>query len=138
MSKQVYINLPVSDLARSITFYEALGFSKNLDFSDDNACSMKWSEEIIVMLLTHKFYETFLQDKTLANTSKTSGVLLALSLETKDAVQQFADAAKANGGNYFQVSTSVPTDMMFGYEVEDPDGNTWEPLWMSPDFNPKT
>lgn len=136
MSNQIYINLPVTDLTRSITFYKALGFTKNPDFSDDNACSMKWSDEIIVMLLTHDFYKTFLRDKTVAETAKTSGVLLALSLESKEAVQRFADTAKANGGDYFQIETGVSTDMMFGYEVEDPDGNTWEPLWMSPDFIP--
>lgn len=137
MGKQIYINIPVSNLDHSIMFYEALGFVKNPDFSDDNACSMKWSEEIIVMLLTHNFYKSFLRDKTLADTVKTSGVLLALSLETKDAVQQFADTAKSNGGNYFQVDTGVSKDLMFAYEVADPDGNTWEPLWMSPDFSPQ-
>jgi predicted lactoylglutathione lyase len=53
-------------------------------------------------------------------------------------VQKFADTAKQHGGSYFQTNNSgVPEDMMFGYEVQDPDGNTWEPLWMNADFSPQ-
>jgi predicted lactoylglutathione lyase len=136
MSKQIYVNLPVSDLARSTAFYEALGFTKNPTFSNENASSMMWSDEIIVMLLVHDFYKTFLGDKEIADTAKTNGVLLALSFDSKEEVQRFADTAKQNGGDYYQVPNDVPSDMMFGYEVQDPDGNTWEPVWMSSDFNP--
>ncbi|MDB5164179.1 MAG: Glyoxalase family protein [Candidatus Saccharibacteria bacterium] len=137
MSKQVFINIPISDLAKATAFYEALGFVKQPDFSDENASGMKWSDEIFVMLLTHDFYKKFLRGKDVADPIKTSGVLLALSLESKDAVQQFADTAKKNGGDYYQVDMGVPQDMMFGYEVLDLDGNQWEPVWMSSDFNPK-
>ncbi|CAN5398176.1 VOC family protein [soil metagenome] len=137
MSKQIYVNLPVGDLAKSTAFYEALGFTKNPAFSDENASGMMWSDDIFVMLLTHDFYKKFLRDKDIADTGKTSGVLLALSLETKEEVQKFADTAKQNGGDYFQVDMGAPAEMMFGYEVQDIDGNTWEPLWMSPDFNPQ-
>ncbi len=137
VSKQIYVNLPVSDLVKSTAFYEALGFTKNPNFSDTNASSMMWSDDIVVMLLTHDFYKTFLRGKEVADTSKTSGVLLALSMDSKEAVQQFADTAKQNGGDYYQANSSAPADMMFGYEVEDPDGHTWEPIWMSPDFNPQ-
>lgn len=136
MNKQVFINLPVSDLAKSTAFYEALGFTKNPNFSDDKASSMMWSEEIVVMLLTHDFYKTFLRGKDIADAKKTSNVLLALSMKSREAVQQFADTAKQNGGSYYQIDNGVPVEIMFGYEVEDPDGNTWEPVWMSPDFDP--
>ncbi len=137
MAKQIYVNLPVSDLAKSTAFYEALGFVKQPNFSDENASGMKWSDEIFVMLLTHDFYKKFLKNRTIADTAQSSGVLLALSLESKEAVQEFADNAKQNGGDYYQVDMGVPEDMMFGYEVRDPDGNQWEPVWMSPDFNPQ-
>jgi uncharacterized protein len=136
MSKQIYVNLPVSDLARSIAFYEALGFTKNPMFSGDHAGSMMWSDDIVVMLLTHDFYKNFLRDKDIADTHKTSSVLLALSLDSKEAVQQFADTAKENGGDYYQVDMGAPADMMFGYEVTDPDGHGWEPMWMNADFDP--
>jgi predicted lactoylglutathione lyase len=137
MAKQIYVNLPVRDLSVSTAFYEALGFTKNDTFSDENASSMQWSDEIIVMLLKHDFYKRFIGDKQIADATATSSVLLAISLESKEAVQQFADAAKQNGGNYYQIDMGVPADQMFGYEVEDPDGHQWEPVWMSPTFDPK-
>lgn len=138
MAKQVYINLPVKDLDKATKFYEALGFKKNDTFSDEKGSGMEWSDEIVVMLITHEFYKTFLRNKEVADPSKTSGVLLALSFDTKEEVQQFADTAKANGGDYFQADYGAPAEMMFGYEVLDLDGNQWEPVWMNPDFNPKS
>lgn len=138
MTKQVYINLPVKDLKKSIAFYEALGFKNNPMFTDDKGAGMEWSDEIVVMLVTPAFYQTFLRgDKKVADPAKHSGVLLALSFDSKEAVQKFADTAKANGGDYFKGDYHAPEDMMFGYEVLDLDGNQWEPIWMNPDFNPQ-
>lgn len=137
MSKQVYINLPVSDLERSTAFYEALGFVKNPTFSDDHATCVVWSDEIIVMLLTRDFYKQFIPGREIADTKTASGVLLAINLENPAAVRQFAETAKAQGGEYYQVDMGAPEDQMFGYEVLDPDGNHWEPIWMSADFNPQ-
>lgn len=137
MAKSVFINLPVTNLERSTAFYEQLGFVKNPMFSDDHASSMQWSDEIIVMLLKHEFYQKFLQGKTIADTKSSSAVLLALSLDSKEAVQKFAETAKANGGNFYHIDSGVPEDMMFGYEVEDPDGHVWEPVWMNTSFNPQ-
>lgn len=137
MPKQIYVNIPVKDLAKSTAFYEALGFVKQPEFSNENAAGLKWSDEIFLMLLTHDFYKKFIQDRDIADTTKVSGALLAISLDSKEAVQQFAETAKQNGGDYYQVDMGMPQDMMFGYEVLDPDGNQWEPLWMSPDFNPQ-
>lgn len=91
---------------------------------------MMWSDEIIVMLLTRDFYQKLIGSKTVAFPKMQSGVLLALSMESREAVQQFADTAKANGGDYYQVDM-VPEDQMFGLEVTDPDGNHWEPVWMN-------
>lgn len=138
MAKQVYVNLPVSDLARSTAFYEALGFTKNPAFSNESASGMVWSDEIFVMLLTQDFYKTFLRNKDIADTAKSSGVLIALFLESKEAVQQFADTAKQNGGDFYRVDMGAPNDNMFSLEVTDPDGHNWEPLWMSHDFNPQS
>ena len=137
MSKQVFINLPVSDLEESTAFYEALGFVKNDTFSDENGSGMMWSDNIFVMLLEKDFYQQFLRGRTIADTQRNSGVLLALSMESKEAVQEFADTARANGGDYYEVDMGVPKDMMFGYEVLDPDGNQWEPVWMSENFSPQ-
>jgi predicted lactoylglutathione lyase len=138
MTKQIFVNLPVKDLNKSTEFYKALGFTQNMDFSNEKASAMVWSEDIYVMLLTHDFYKTFLKGKEIADVQTTSGALFALSLESKEAVQQFADIAKQNGGDYYKSETGVPEEMMFGYEVQDIDGHTWEPLWMNPEFNPRS
>ena len=137
MAKQIFVNLPVADLDASTAFYEALGFTKNPMFSNDDASSMVWSEDISVMLLKQDFYKTFLKGKEIADTKKSSGVLLAITLDSKEAVQQFADTAKANGGDVFKAGPETPEDMMFGYEVTDLDGHTWEPLWMNANFDPQ-
>ena len=134
MAKQVFINVPVSDLKASTKFYEALGFTKYEGFSDENASSMQWTEDIVFMLLTRDFYASFLRGKTVADTQATSGALIALSLDSKEEVQKFADTAKANGGDYFMADQNKDLDFMFGYEVQDLDGNTIEPVWMNPNF----
>ena len=85
--KQIFVNVPVSDLAKSTAFYEALGFTKNPDFSDDNASSMMWSEEIVFMLLTRDFYGKFLRGRSVVDGATTSGALLSLSLDSKEAVR---------------------------------------------------
>lgn len=136
MSKQVFINFPVTDLAKSTQFYEALGFTKNAMFSDENASAMQWSGDIVFMLLTRDFYQKFLNGKTIAHTLTSSAALIALTLDSRDAVQQFADTAKANGGEYFVAEPNKDLDFMFGLEVSDPDGNTLEPVWMDTNFDP--
>jgi predicted lactoylglutathione lyase len=136
MSKQIYVNLPVTDLAKSTDFYTALGFTRNPAFSNENASAMQWSDEIFVMILKHDFYSSFLKDKTIADSHTTSGVILAVTLDSKEDVQKFADTAKQSGGDYFKGEYGVSEDMMFGLEVFDPDGHHWEPVWMNPDFNP--
>lgn len=137
MNKKIFVNLPVSDLGKSTQFYEALGFTKNPMFSDENASCMIWSEDIYFMILKKEYYLTFLKDKTVADTRATSGALIALTLDSKEAVQKFADTAKANGGDFFKTGPQMPEEMMFGYEVLDPDGHQLEPLWMNPDFRPE-
>lgn len=137
MNKQVFINFPVTDLAKSTAFYEALGFTKDPNFSDENASAMQWSDDIVFMLLTRDFYQKFLNGKTIAHTLTSSAALIALTLDSKEAVQQFADTAKAHGGNYFVAPPNEGLDFMVSYEVEDPDGNVLEPVWMDPNFNPQ-
>jgi predicted lactoylglutathione lyase len=137
MAKQIYINLPVANVLEATAFYEALGFKKNLMFSDEKASSMMWSDDIIVMLLSRDFYKTFIGDKDVADAQKTSEVALCLTFDSKEEVQKFANTAKTNGGSFYQVENGLPPDMMFGYEVVDLDGHLWEPMWMNPDFNPQ-
>lgn len=137
MSKQVFINLPVKDLAISTAFYEELGFTKNETFSDANASCMVWSDEIMVMLLTYDFYQQFVSNKSIIDARTQSGVLLSLSMGSRNDVQKFADTAKQLGGNYYTVPINEGNDQMFSYEVEDLDGHIWEPVWMDASFDPK-
>jgi uncharacterized protein len=129
MSKQIYVNLPVKDLNKATAFYTALGFTKNPDFSDENASAMLWSEGIVFMLLKHDFYSKF-TDKKIADTNKTTAALIALSCESKEAVQAFADTARAQGGSFFEAEPNKGLDFMLGLEVTDLDGHTLEPFFM--------
>lgn len=72
-----------------------------------------------------------LKDKTIANTQTTSSALISFSMDSADAVKKFAETAKANGGDFYKVDMGIPEDQMFGFEVQDPDGNTLEPGWMA-------
>ncbi len=136
MSKQIYLNLPVKDLAKATEFYQALGFKINPQLSDVNASSMVWSENIIIMLLTYNFYQKF-SNKKIPDLSQNSGCLIALSMDSKQEVQKFANIAKNNGGNYFEAEPNKGMDFMFGLEVTDLDGHTLEPFFMDLSKFPK-
>lgn len=129
MSKQIYVNLPVKDVAKSTAFYEALGFKLNTQFSSDTASAMQWSKDIIFMLLPYDFYSKF-TSKSIIDGQTTSGALIALSLDSREKVQKFADIAKANGGDWFEAEPNKGLDFMFGLEVNDLDGHCLEPFFM--------
>ncbi|EDP69021.1 glyoxalase family protein [Carnobacterium sp. AT7] len=131
MSTMVFVNFPVSDVNRSAAFYEKLGFTKNNEFSNDEAVAMVWDDNFWIMLLNHEFYSRFLKDKTIADTQTTSSALISFSLESADAVKKFAETAKTNGGDFYKVDMGMSEDQMFGLEVQDLDGNTLEPSWMA-------
>ena len=126
----VFVNFPVTDLARSTAFYEKLGFKKNAEYSNDAASAMVWDEHFWIMLLTHDFYSKFIGSKAIADTKKTSGALIAFSMPSAEAIKAFGRIAEENGGNVYRVDMGIPEDKMFGLEVQDPDGNTLEPNWM--------
>ncbi|MGV0167769.1 VOC family protein [Furfurilactobacillus sp. WILCCON 0119] len=134
MPKMIFVNLPVTDLARSISFYEALGFKRNPTFSSEFASTMVWDETIMFELLTPDFYKKFIGEKNIIDGKTTSGALISLSMDSADEVRAFANAAQANGGHYFHVDTGMPEEQMFGLEVVDPDGNQLEPTWMDVDM----
>ncbi|WP_086444271.1 VOC family protein [Candidatus Enterococcus lemimoniae] len=130
MATKVFVNFPVTDVVRSTEFYEKLGFKKNQEFSNEQTSSMVWDDNFWIMLLDHSFYSQFIKDKKIADAKTESGVLVAFSMESADAVKKFAETAKANGGDFYKVDMGIPEDMMFGLEVQDPDGNSLEPTWM--------
>ncbi|MEQ1499516.1 MAG: VOC family protein [Novosphingobium sp.] len=127
MAHMIFINLPVADLPRSTRFYEALGFTNNPQFSDETAACMVLSDTIHVMLLTHAKWCGFTARPICPQGS--SEVSLALSCDSRDAVNAFVDAGAANGG---RADVNPPEDhgFMFQRTICDPDDHVWEPFWM--------
>lgn len=129
MSKQIYINLPVKNLVKATSFYEAIGFEKNLMFSNENATGLNWSDNIILMLLKESFYQQFVPEKKIADAHTVSAAILCISMDSKEEVEEFAEKAKAAGGKVYSVEMNKQDDWMYGLSVEDLDGHVWEPLW---------
>lgn len=128
MTKMIFVNLPVTDLAASTAFYTAIGGEKNPQFSDDTASCMVLSDAIHVMLLTHPKYEGF-TDKPIADAHATSAVLLALSAEARDDVDAMVAKAVTAGGKA-DPGPVQDHGFMYGRSFEDPDGHHWEIGWM--------
>ena len=130
MAQTNFISLPVANLKKSTDFYLALGFKFNPQFSAENASALIFNEQLTFMLLTHEFYSKF-TSKSIADTHKTSGVIISLGMDSKEEVQKFADTAKANGGSFYMAEpTKEMGDAMFVLEVEDLDGHLIEPSFM--------
>ncbi len=127
MSKMIFVNLPVADVAKSTAFYQAIGFEKNAQFSNEQASAMVWSEAIYVMLLDHKFYATF-TDKPIIDAKKTSGALLCLTFEDRAGVDDIHRRALAAGGA--ETRALKEENFMYGSAFDDPDGHGWETVWM--------
>ena len=128
MKKEVFINLPITDLARSTAFYEALGGTRNPKFSDDTSACIAFSDAIYVMLLTHARYRQFTA-RPIADAQASSAALIALSFESRDEVNATVARAVACGG----LADPNPVQdhgFMFGRSVQDPDGHVWEIFWM--------
>jgi predicted lactoylglutathione lyase len=129
MSKMIFVNLPVTDLPASMKFYEAVGFTNNPQFTNDQAASMVWSESIMVMLLTHDFWKTF-TDRMIPNAHESAQVFLCLSHDSREAVDAIVAKAGAAGGK----AEPTPTQdhgFMYGSSFEDPDGHIWENVYMN-------
>ena len=129
MTKMIFVNLPVADLAASVAFYESLGFTKNPQFSDETAACMVWSETINVMLLTHEKWATFTTRPIPPSTS--SEVSLALSCDSREMVDAMNNAAGANGGTA-DINPVQDHGFMYGRDMADPDGHIWGAMWMDP------
>lgn len=129
MSRMIFVNLPVTDLDASMTFYKALGFENNPQFTDDTAACMVWSEAINVMLLTHAKWRTFTDRPIPPATS--SEVMLALSCDSREAVDAMNEAALENGGRA-DINPVQDLGFMYNRNLADPDGHVWEAMWMDP------
>jgi uncharacterized protein len=129
MSRKIFVNLPVKDLKKSMAFYKGLGFTFNPQFTDDTAACMVISEYNYAMLLTHDKFKSF-ATKPIADAHKTTGVLVALALDCKQAVDDMAAKAVKAGGK--EPKPKADYGFMVQRTFEDPDGHTWEPFYMDP------
>lgn len=131
MSTQIYVNLPVTDLARSVAFYEAVGFRVDERMRDDAAVGMVVDDGVYVMLLSTPFYERF-TTRRVADAHETSQVIVAISADSDEAVDALADRAAAAGAEPGTYGAEMPG--MHGRAFADPDGHQWEVLHTDPGF----
>ncbi|WP_323773692.1 VOC family protein [Alcanivorax sp.] len=127
MTRMIFVNLPVADLTVAMNFYSALGFENNPQFTDETAACMVWSEAIHVMLLTHDKWRTF-TDRPIPPSSS-SEVMLALSFDSRDAVDAVNAVAAENGGTA-DINPVQDLGFMYNRNLADPDGHVWEMMWM--------
>lgn len=129
MAKMVFINLPIKDLDTTRTFFGKLGFAFNEQFSDDKTACLVISENNFAMLLTEPRFKEF-TTKEIADTTKTTEVLLGIGVESRAEVDELVDAALANGGS--PAGETQDHGFMYGRSFQDPDHHIWEVIWMDP------
>jgi len=127
MIKQIFINLPVHDLSKSMAFFRRLGFDFNPQFTDENAASMVLGENIFVMLLTHQYFQGF-TPKAISDAYHSSEVLIAIPVESREAVGAMVQKALEAGGKTY--SEARDHGFMLQHGFEDLDGHIWEVFFM--------
>lgn len=127
MSKLIFLNLPVAELPAAKAFYEAIGATNNPQFTDETAACMVLTETIHVMLLTHDKFAQF-TTKTIADAHATSEVLICISADSREGVDEITERALAAGGR--EPREKQDYGFMYGRSFEDLDGHIWEPMWM--------
>jgi uncharacterized protein len=128
MPSKIFVNLPVKDLKRSMDFFSALGFSFNLQFTDEKAACLIISDgSIYAMLLTEPMFQSFTKKK-IADATKTTEVLIAIDAESREKVDELVKKAVKAGGSVY----ADPADhgWMYQHSFADPDGHQWELLYI--------
>lgn len=125
----IFVNLPVQDLDKSKSFFAALGFRFNPQFTDEKAACLVIGANIYAMLISEPFMKTFTA-KSIADSRKTTEVLLSVSVDSRSEVDELLKKVEAAGGKDYR----APEDLGFMYNrsFEDPDGHIWEAFWMDP------
>lgn len=129
MPQMIFVNLPVTDVARSRKFFEALGYKINEQFSDPTAACVVVSDAIYFMILNHERFQGF-ATKPLADPATTTAVMIALSQDSRAAVDTITEAALKAGGS--EPKPAQDMGFMYNRTFHDPDGNVFEPMWMDP------
>jgi predicted lactoylglutathione lyase len=127
MTTQIFVNLPVKDLSRTVEFFKKLGFAFNPQFTDENATCMIINNNIFVMLLVEKFFKTFTK-KEICDTTKDTEVIIALSTESREKVDEMMQHVFEAGGK----ESREPQDYgwMYGRSFQDINGHLWEIIYM--------
>jgi predicted lactoylglutathione lyase len=130
MARKIFVNLPVKNLDKSMAFFKKLGFEFNPQFTDENAACMIIAEDsAYAMLLAEPFFKTF-TPKSIADASKTTEVLTALSQDSRAEVDRLMDVAVQSGGSELRAAQDL--GFMYNRAFNDPDGHIWEIFWMDP------
>lgn len=130
-NQNIFVNIAVKDLDKAKEFFGKLGYTFNPQFTDETAASMVISDHIYAMLLTHEKFAQFTK-KEIVDSSKATEVLIALSVDSKEAVDELVTKAYEAGGK-----ESRPVEdygFMYSRNFEDLDGHIWEILWMDPNY----
>ena len=128
MHSQIFVNLPVKDLKRSVGFFTKLGYTFNPQFTDENATCMILGDNLFVMLLVEKFFGSF-TNKGITDTSKTTEVLTCVSCDSREQVDSLVAKARSSGGKVPRQAQDH--GFMYSHGYEDPDGHTWELIHMT-------
>ncbi|WP_406493985.1 VOC family protein [Streptomyces sp. NBC_00846] len=129
MPQMIFVNLPVKNLETTKAFFGKLGFSCNPQFSDETAACLVISDTIFAMLLTEPRFKEFTK-KEIADSSKSIEVILTLSAESREKVDELVDTALDSGGS--PANEPVDYGHMYGRSFQDPDHHIWEVMWMDP------
>jgi predicted lactoylglutathione lyase len=129
MATKIFVNLPVKDLKRSVEFFLKLGYHFNPQFTDETAACMIVSEDIYVMLLTQAKFKEF-TPKDICDATRSTEVLVCLSCESRDHVNDLIGKAVAAGGTTYAQSRDY--GFMYQHGFQDPDGHLWELVYMEP------
>jgi predicted lactoylglutathione lyase len=128
MATKIFVNLPVKDLEKSKEFFTKIGFTINPQFTDDKAACVVISEDIFAMILREEFFKTFIPRTEIADATKATEVLVALSAESKEGVDELANKAIAAGGS--QLREPEDHGFMYSRSFQDLDSHIWEVVWM--------
>ena len=129
MPQMIFVNLPITDIARARAFYQSLGWTINEKFSDASGACVVVSDTIYLMILNHEKFASF-ATKPLADPATSTAVMVAFSADNREAVDALATAALANGGA--EPKPAMDMGFMYGRTFQDPDGNVLEAFWMDP------
>ena len=129
MATQIFVNLPVKDLKRSVAFFGKLGFKFDPKFTDENATCMIVGDNIFVMLLVESFFKTF-TTKPISDATKQTEVIVALSVDSRNKVEEMVEKAAAAGATTPRASQDY--GFMYQHGFQDLDGHLWEVLYMEP------